>query len=395
MPKQMQENLIDGMKARAPQRSKRRKLFIAAIVLFSAMAVFSAGCLVVFSMLGKTLVAQQTAEIFGSESEERFAQVSVFFPIGQEADEARIYAFREVLERKFVEASMQAEEGHRFYVDAYSSRGTVSIEGARGSATASAIGVGGEFFTLHPLFLRSGGYLSERDLMRDRVVLDEELAWRLFGGVDLAGEEVYISGERFIVVGVISREGDFASLRAYADGMGLFMSYEALNRLSGAKIGCYEIVCINPVSGFAAGLVSDHFQAASVVENSARYTASGIMAVIKSFGERSMNTAGVVYPYWENAARLIEDYMALCLLLAIIFAVPAVVFAIAVGIFYWIKFYRRLKAKVPELIDERSERRYEKRQRQKKGSAGDEQSEAGLGEENGKCDLKEHQESVR
>ncbi len=41
----------------------------------------------------------------------------------------------------------------------------------------------------------------------------------------------------------------------------------------------------------------------------------GIFKVVGDFGKRSMNTEGVVYPYWENAARLLEDYMALTLIL--------------------------------------------------------------------------------
>ena len=41
-----------------------------------------------------------------------------------------------------------------------------------------------------------------------------------------------------------------------------------------------------------------------------------------------MNTQGIIYPYWENAARLTEDYAALLLALLILFAICPVVFAV-------------------------------------------------------------------
>ena len=59
-----------------------------------------------------------------------------------------------------------------------------SVTGDHGAAEVKAIGVGGNFFHFHPLRLRSGSYIAEDDFMLDRVVLDETLAWQLFGGFD-------------------------------------------------------------------------------------------------------------------------------------------------------------------------------------------------------------------
>ena len=64
---------------------------------------------------------------------------------------------------------------------------TVSTE--RGNAQVKVTGVGGDYFRFHPLKLRSGSYLMETDLMKDRVLLDEELAWKLFGGMELTGSQ--------------------------------------------------------------------------------------------------------------------------------------------------------------------------------------------------------------
>ena len=66
----------------------------------------------------------------------------------------------------------------------------------------------------------------------------------------------------------------------------------------------------------------------TVVENTGRYSFGNLWSIFRSYGKRSMNTQGIIYPYWENAARLTEDYAALLLALLILFAICPVVFAV-------------------------------------------------------------------
>ena len=121
---------------------------------------------------------------------------------------------------------------------------------------AKTIGVGGDFFLFHPLPLRSGSYISNRDFTYDRVVLDEELSWALFGSYDVAGQTVWIQNEPYVVAGVVSREKDKASGKAYADGAGMFISYSAMRHITGGEentdpsISCYELVMAEPITGF-------------------------------------------------------------------------------------------------------------------------------------------------
>ena len=44
-----------------------------------------------------------------------------------------------------------------------------------------------------------------------------------------------------------------------------------------------------------------------------------------------MSASGILYPYWENAARYTEDMMALLVVLAVLAAIVPLVF---LGIFY-------------------------------------------------------------
>ena len=343
---------------------KSRKNQIKLAVLFFLLTVITVTCLILFSNFGGTLESQTAAQRFKGESELRFGQVSAYFPVGKGIKEEDIYRFRQGLESAFLEASLEAEDEEVLYSDAYSTQGEITIYGEKGSSSAIAIGIGGEFFQFHPLYLRSGGYISGSDLMQDRVVLDEELAWQLFGGVELEGMTVSIGGKKYQVAGVVSREDDFASKKTYTAGAGLFMSYDALsNALSadgGAEISCYELVCADPVEGFALNVVKEKFEDAVAVQNSGRFSMGRIFGIIGDFGERSVITNGAVLPYWENAARVLEDYRAVFLLLTVIFAILPVLLLVVI---FWLTcryLWRRFKKWVPEYLDRRGEKRYKR-----------------------------------
>jgi len=223
--------------------------------------------------------------------------------------------------------------------------------------------VGGQFFLFHPLTLRSGSYISEHDLMQDRVVLDETTAWTLFGSPDVAGMSVTIEGKPYYVAGVIHREDDFASEAAYGDGAGMFLSYDAFYALTQRGISCYEIVLPNMISGFGLGLVKDNFDVGSgdIVENTTRYGLKHLLSVIGDFGERSMRHNGVIYPYWENAVRMTEDWLALLLVLMILLlACPVIALTVAV-ISALVRTGKYLEVKVPETAENLVEKRRRKK----------------------------------
>ena len=333
------------------------------LILNVVLVLASVASLVGLRLMGSTLESLTTADRFRGDGEMRFAQLACFLPESEGKTEDDIYTFHQALEGKFLEQSLETPEGGSLYIDAYSGSASVSIRSESGSATADVIGVGGDFFYFHPLHLHSGSYISGEDLMDDLVVLDEEMAWKLFGGTDLTGMTVMINNEPFLVAGVISREDDFASKKAHSGEGGLFMSFSALSRLvEDTVITCYEVVMPDPISGYAKGVVSDTFQVGSgdVVENSSRYSLVHLMTeVIGGFGERSMRTNGVIYPYWENAARLTEDYAALFLALTILFALCPILFALVYGIRSIRRGYRFLKKTVPEKVEASVEKRRE------------------------------------
>ena len=300
------------------------------LILNVVLVAAAAASLIGLGAVSRALGSVRASETFRGESDMRFAQIACFFPVGMGKEESDILAFRETLDAKLLEQSLEAPENGSLYLDAYSASAAVTAASDSGSAQVEAVAVGGEFFYFHPLQLRSGSYISSDDLMDDMVFLDEELAWRMFGGVELSGMTMTINGEPFVVAGVVSREDDFATRKAYSGEPGLFMSFSALKRLEeSAAISCYEIIMPDPITNFALGVVQESFpqEDADVVENSSRYSLGHLLSVIGSFGDRSMRTNGVIYPYWENAVRLTEDYAALLLILSVVFALCPLTYA--------------------------------------------------------------------
>ena len=178
--------------------------------------------------------------------------------------------------------------------------------------------------------------------------------------------------------------------------MGIFISYDAwvtLNSSSGEDsaaagdsassgttaaaatsstgIQCYEVVLPNPVKNFAVGVVREKFPIGrgEIVNNTERFGTANLWQLIRGFGTRSMQTRGVIYPYWENAARGVEDRAALLLLGGIAALVLPCVTALVYIVKYAIAGKRRLEEDVlprwrdsaEEAIRVQGRRRWEKK----------------------------------
>lgn len=365
-------------------------IFLSVLLLLTIIT----GCLMgAYSSRAGEMLSQQAAERFRGTNELRFSQVSAFFPVDKGTDRQAVYTFRNSIDAPLSEIGVEAPQGGSLWTDAYCATGQIAVQGPKGSATAQTVAVGGDWFAFHPLTLRSGTYIYEDDLMHDRVVLDETLAWQLFGGVDLAGQEVRIGGERFIVAGVVSREDDSASRRAYPGGAGMFMHYDTFSDLTAssgggggengetgavsavpeAEIECYELVCAEPLTGYTLSIVGEAFPDAVAVQNTGRFSVSSTLEVLGSFGERSMLQTAIVYPYWENAARLTEDTLAALLVAIAVFGLfPAL--CLAWFVIYnlrrgWLRlrddWFPGFKDRTEDKITARGRRRLEEKQRRR------------------------------
>ena len=231
----------------------------------------------------------------------------------------------------------------------------------------------------HPLSLKAGSYFSGNDVMQDYVVIDEEIAWQLFGSNDIAGQTITIKGVPHIITGVIERQQDRLSKAAGLENSVAYVSYNTLTSYGRANaICCYELVMPNPVKNFAYNYVKEKMAGneaeTEVVENTSRYGLISLLQVLGEFGTRSMNGKAIIYPYWENVARGYEDILATLLAVAILFFLYPLVLIIIGLRKAWVRrtwtvksVYLKLKDKWERFLEKRRAARLaKKKEREKK-----------------------------
>ena len=358
-------------------RRKSRIILIAVNVILLALII---ALLLQIGSYSRVLRSQQAARTWDGESGERFAQLSCFFPVTGYADIEQLRSFRAGLDEELTGAGIDQPETGSLWSDAYSGTGSISVTGERGTAEATAVGIGSNFFLFHPYELMSGSYISDNDLMQDRVVLDYELAWELFGSHDLQGMSVSIGDRPYYVAGVIHREDDKFSTRAFSDSEPLiFISYSTLSALDpSVGISCYELVMADPITGFVSQIVSDKLANASdaeLVENSSRYKFSEIFSIFVNFGDRSIITNTVSYPYWENAARVSEVYTArsyLLIALLALFPLSCLIYLLLRLVKFIRPKIKGAKLKARDVWDDRYSEmeKYKKRRVKRRGRSG-------------------------
>jgi hypothetical protein len=278
------------------------------------------------------------------------------------------------------EPEPQEVDDSRLYASCYSAQGIINITFEKKTAEKiTAIGTEGDFFLFHPLELVSGSYYMPDAIMKDQIVIDEDLAWQLFGSNDVAGEMVTIGEVPHYVAGVVKREeGKLRTAAGQSVGIA-YISYDSLCKygviLSGrtentelsedgvnANIGginCYEVVMPGPVDGIVAKIVKESAalddKYISVVDNTARFSFFALMEVIMSYGTRSMWNQAIYFPYWENLARGYEDLLATILFFRLICRIIVIIIA---AIFV-IHSYRNKKWTVRGVFNDLMEKKYD------------------------------------
>ncbi len=351
------------------QKRKRRKkktrvlLIVCASMVAAAVLFFGA-----WQFLAHLLDTQQAAARWEGDGDQDFSQITCFLPADQTIGLKDITTFRTAAVKVMEDAALDVTENRHLMVDGWSTTAKLYTSGEHGRGEASVIAVGGDYFDFHPLRLLSGDYIRQSDLMKDRIVLGEEVAWLLFGGTDLAGMTMKLNGTPYIIAGVVEQEKDIFDKKSNSDGLDLYMSYDALLAIDeNAKINCYELVMANPVKGFAMKAVKDKFPIGrgEIVCNTERYGYGKMMDFVLHFGSRGSQTSGAVLPYWENAARMTEDWGALCCLLGTVLLLITLMVLIIVAIQSGRQVKKKLEDDVLPDLSEKTQEAIRKRQRRR------------------------------
>lgn len=331
---------------------KRKHIYLiaanaGALLFFLIMTIF-------FVRLKGSLPDQQAAERWSAE--EAYSLVSVYSDISSPMTLNDIFTARVNIEKKLVENSIAAEkENARVWTDAFSSaQELITAEAGTSSSEAHLIVTGGDFALFHPMDFIYGSFYSEDMVMQDGVVIDEILAWRLYGSSNIVGKPIMINGKYYFVTGVFRQSEDKNMKRVYGEKPRIFMSYGGYDIISpdrAADFICYEACLPNAVSGFGKKILTEAMgfedNTDRVMENSQRYSLKSRFDIIRNFGMRSVADSPVFYQYWENAARITDDKAALLLVMqALGLAVP-----ICTAAYYIYKLVRNRKKLAKKVID--------------------------------------------
>ena len=211
-------------------------------------------------------------------------------------------------------------------------QGKITIANEDKKVDTNALGVDKHFFTFHPMNLLYGSYIASDELMKDGIVIDDEIAWKLFGSSDVVGKMVTISNVPHYIKGVVHKDEGRIAKAAGLDASLAYVSTSAL-RNYGMMYGSfvYELILPNPVENFAVNLVKDtlgnSLESLEFVDNTTRFSSKKSLDTLANYGVRSMSNKDIIYPYFENEARAWEDILAIytCLLYAMSIALAIIV----------------------------------------------------------------------
>lgn len=300
------------MKEKALQLIRKVKLqtrIILAITVIFLLIILIQG---VILKTGAVSLPEQTEALRWSEKKDA-AQETLFFSKSAAIGVQNIEQLRYNINKSLAQNSIVIEdESIRLYLDSYCAFGETQLSYNRKQANVNVIAVSGDFFEFHPQKVVYGSLFKSSDIMDDYCILDEETAWYLFGSSDIVGQTIMYQGIPITVMGVYSREESDLLTMAGIREMTVFLPYSLVNRKEGQwNIEVYEIVMPNSVKGFAKGILSQNLPVGEeqciLLENSNRFTYSHYIELWKNRKEFSMKTNDIVFPYWENIARVKEQ----------------------------------------------------------------------------------------
>ncbi|MCR5279441.1 MAG: ABC transporter permease [Lachnospiraceae bacterium] len=328
---------------------------------------------IILTLIGIKAVSGLDAENLAKRwsKEDDFAQVSCYFSQLSKFNKDSVLQLNGNIEKKLKGDSLTTDkENARSWVHAYSANGQAQVSYKKTSASFKAVGVGGDYFLFHPLKLVHGNYFSDSFVGGGIVLIDTDVAWQLFGSSDVVGQLIDFNGEPYVICGVVERESGRINDLAGNNKATIYVPYSALEaNESTTFINMYEALLPNPISGYAVGALTDALKTDKdtyeLVENTGRFHWTKLVANVKNFGIRGMNGKAIIYPYWENMARGMEDYLTPVAVAALILYAVPIVFLIMLIFRMWKKrtiHFSDLKNFVDDRIDKRRAKKYYEKQ---------------------------------
>ncbi|MBO7474192.1 MAG: ABC transporter permease [Ruminococcus sp.] len=310
----------------------KKKYRLGQMIIAAVNAVAVLGT-VILTVTGGNMAQSQrynyAAERWRNGSDKEFSQVSCFFSEDAEFETNDAEGVRQMLTDKLRDVAITPEEGKKLIPHAYSAvagRSMVTCE-IYGKSEAEITAVGGDFFLFRDFDLLGGAFFSDESSMKDGAVIDRDLAFALYGSENIAGKKIYIGNNELFVSGVIDTPETKAEKKCREKTPQMYISYYAAGLIFGSgggysmdftderdefsRVTCYECVSPEPVENFTYSKVKDYLAELykgkiSIVNNKERFRPENRTKALKKLSELVIRKDSVVYPYWENASRLVE-----------------------------------------------------------------------------------------
>lgn len=282
------------------------------------------------------LTPQLAAESWET-ADKPYAMASVFLPESEGISQGAVGEIRLSVEKALTDGGVGSDTHPWLFAASYQTEKTLTCDG--GSSAVLLTAVTGDYFRIHPMNVRSGWYMSEDDLMHDRVVLNRQAAWELFASDNVEGMLLTLDGAYYQVAAVVETEdGQFNEMAAgstprawvYADSPALARAQASLETAEAEGEGvslpvpssddpgftCMEMVLPQPVKDFAVSTMQNALKGniseqTGITDNSGRFSLGHRWEVLKNLSVRGISEGSIEYPYYENAARLTENHLAI------------------------------------------------------------------------------------
>jgi len=302
---------------------------IAAIVLAACMILLTIMEAVV-SLSGGEYEFIKAGERWSSDGE-AYAVVAMYAEDGAAVSADQVGQWAHYIEAALLEASITPKEGGRSFTYCAVAEDTLQVIGPKGKATAEVMAVLGDFFVFHPMDFTYGNAFLNDPSNPMGVVIDRDLAWKLFGAENIVGMTVELGGQEFTVVGVTEKEshkGIYA--HTYGQRPRLYMSYPGYYKATKKTdaITVFEVALPNSVSSFGMNIfnkvVSMNEEKSRVIEASDRFSVENRFQNMKELPYSAIRQNKIEYPYWENEAMVADNSFAVLMIFELAIAILGV-----------------------------------------------------------------------
>lgn len=263
---------------------------------------------------------------------ERYAVINMYAEEGSAVSSDQALSWANSMDSSLLKSSVTPNEGARSWTYTYAADVTVSVTGPKSTATAEAVAAGGDFFVFHPMKIVYGSSFLNDNSNPMGIVIDRNLAWKLFGAENIVGMTVKINGEEFVVTGITEPETD-KGIYGYTYGTRprMYMNYAGYIKTVGEdnSVTIFETALPNAVKGFAKnifdGVVKVNEEKTEVIEVTERFSLRNRFNNMKTLKYSWIRADKIEYPYWENEAKVYDYYCAIFMIFEVAMAALFVV----------------------------------------------------------------------